>query len=112
ENPREGRVVAVYERLVAVGCTAVLVDRLDRADRLAGAAVDALLGVDVALADPFVDAVDRALVDARLVVDVDAGAGDDVRHVVAPSQPCELPASRRRTLNRCSLPVAVLGSSS
>ena len=80
--------------LVTVGHPTVLGDRVDRADRLAGAAVDALLGVDVALADAFVDAVDRALVDARLVVDVDAGAGDDVRHVVAPPQPFGLLANR------------------
>ncbi len=63
----------------------VLDDRLDRAHRLAGAAVDALLRVDVALAPPLVDAVDRALLDARLVVDVHAGAGDDVGHGVSSS---------------------------
>ena len=59
--------------LVLVGAPAGPGDRLDRAHRLAGAAVDALLGVDVALALALVDAVDRAHVDARLVVDVDAG---------------------------------------
>ena len=58
----------------------VLGDGLHRADRLAGAAVDALLGVDVELAVTLVDAVDRALLDARLVHDVDAGRGDDVGH--------------------------------
>src|SRR3954451_21180713 len=69
----EGQVV-VDELLVVLGHATVLADRLDRADRFAGAAVDALLGVDVALAVTLIDAVDRALIDARLVVDVDAGA--------------------------------------
>jgi len=46
-------------------------DRLNRAYRLAGAAVDALVGVDVEHPAAFVDAVDWAFVDAGLVLDVD-----------------------------------------
>ena len=55
-------------------------DRLDRALRLAGPAVDALLRVDDEDPPELVDAVDRADIDARAVFDVDAGLGDDVRH--------------------------------
>src|SRR5206468_5649563 len=59
-------------------------DRLDRADRLAGAAVDALVRVDVEHPVALVDAVDRAFLDAGLVLDVDARLGDDVGHRVPP----------------------------
>src|SRR5258708_1621473 len=55
-------------------------DRLDRGERLAGAAVDALVGVDVENPLAFVDAVDRAFLDAALVLDLDARLGDHVRH--------------------------------
>src|SRR6476619_314265 len=63
--------------LVAVGHPPVLADRLDRAHRLARTAVDALLGVDVELALPLVDAVDGTLLDAGPVHRVDARARDD-----------------------------------
>ena len=59
-------------------------DRLDRAHRLAGAAVDALVGVDVEHPLALVDAVDGALVDARAVLQVHTGLGDDVGHLVPP----------------------------
>ena len=55
-------------------------DRLDRALRLAGTAVDALLRVDHEHAIGLVDAIDRADVHAGSVLDVDTGFGDDVRH--------------------------------
>jgi hypothetical protein len=55
-------------------------DRLDRADRLAGAAVDAFVGVDVEHPLALVDAVDRAFLDAALVLDVDARFGDHIRY--------------------------------
>ena len=58
----------------------VVEDGLHRADRLAGAAVHALVGVDVEHAVALVDAVDRAFLDAGIVLDVDAGLGDDVGH--------------------------------
>src|SRR6185312_17410327 len=63
-----------------VGQVALVVDGVLRADRFARTAVDALGGVDPQLPFPDVDAVDRALAYARLVPDVDAGVGDDVRH--------------------------------
>src|SRR6185437_14156120 len=55
-------------------------DRLDRADRLARAAVHALVRVDVEHPVALVDAVDRALLDARLVEQINAWLGDDVGH--------------------------------
>jgi hypothetical protein len=58
----------------------LVVDRLDGADRFAGAAVDAFVRVDVEGAIAFVDAVDGALVDARLVLHVHTRLGDDVGH--------------------------------
>jgi hypothetical protein len=59
-------------------------DRLDRAHRLAGTAVDAFIRVDVEGPLTLVDAVDRALLDARLVLDVDTRLRDDVGHAVVP----------------------------
>src|SRR5215472_8026192 len=71
-------------------------DRLDGADRLAGAAVDALVGVDVEHPLAFVDAVDRAFLDAALVLDVDARLGDHIRHWrLPPSLPAMRPAGLR-----------------
>src|SRR5699024_5959535 len=57
------------------------VDRLDRAHRLAGAAVDALVGVDVEHALALVDAVHGTLLDAGQVLEVHTGLRDHVRHV-------------------------------
>src|SRR6266545_434061 len=85
---RAERLVALGEEgrvgggeVLPLGRDVVLVeDRLHRADGLAGAAVHALVGVDVEHAVALVDAVDRALLDAGLVLHVDAGLGDDVGH--------------------------------
>ncbi|EGJ74913.1 putative ferredoxin [Streptomyces sp. Tu6071] len=86
-----GRAQLVEEldvRLVVVlpllGGVVLVEDRLDRADRLAGTAVDALIRVDVEGTLPLVDAVDRALLDASLVLDVDTRLRDDVGHAVVP----------------------------
>jgi hypothetical protein len=57
-------------------------DRCDRANRLARRTVDALVGVDVPLANAVVDAIHRAFVDAASVMHVDAWFRDHVRHVV------------------------------
>src|SRR5438132_421448 len=76
-------VVDPHERLPLVRQRVLREDRLDRALGLAGAAVDALLGIDDEHPAGLVDAVDRADVDARLVFDVDAGLGDDVGHTAA-----------------------------
>src|SRR6185437_6338690 len=78
-------VVDLHERLPLRRERVLREDRLDRALRLAGAAVDALLGVDHEDALELVDAVDRADVHAGEVFDVDAGLGDDVRHSGAQS---------------------------
>src|SRR2546421_462866 len=56
-------------------------DRLDRADRLAGSAVHALVRVDVHHPRALIDAVHRALVDTCPVEQVDAAFSDDVGHV-------------------------------
>src|SRR6202034_3886462 len=62
------------------GDVVLVVDRLDRADRLAGTAVDAFVWVDIKHPSALIDAVDRAFLDTCLVLDVDAGFGDRVRH--------------------------------
>ena len=72
--------VGVVEALLLLRDVVLVEDRLDRADRLARAAVHALVGVDVEHPLALVDAVDRALVDARAVLQVDTRLGDDVRH--------------------------------
>src|ERR671936_1859481 len=58
-------------------------DRVDRTDRLAQRAVDALVGSDDEHLLDLVDAVDRADVDAREVLLADAGLVDDVGHAAA-----------------------------
>src|SRR5690606_38831312 len=63
-----------------LGQVVFVVDRLDGADRLAGTAVDALVGVDVEHPVTLVDAVDGALVDTGAILQIDAGQGDDVGH--------------------------------
>ena len=57
-------------------------DGVYRAHRLASAAVDADVGIDEVLLVGVgsLDAVDRTLLNAGLVLDVDAGIGDDVSH--------------------------------
>src|ERR1700761_3199729 len=65
---------------LAVGHGPVLGDRLDRAGRLAGPAVDALPRVDVELAAALLDAVHRAFVHTGPVHHVDARFSDHVGH--------------------------------
>jgi len=62
------------------GDFALMRDRLDRTDRLTRSAIDLLGGVDGQHAVTFVDAVDRALLDARLVLDVYARLNDHLSH--------------------------------
>src|SRR6478672_9272845 len=61
-------------------------DRLDRADRFASPAVHALVRVDVEHPATLVDAVDRTLLDAGLVQDVDTRLGDHVGHCGPPGR--------------------------
>src|SRR5207253_3949994 len=58
-------------------------DRLDRAFRLAHPAIDALVGMDDQHVLAFVEAIDRAHLDAIHILTADAGFGDDVGHDVA-----------------------------
>lgn len=67
-------------------------DRIDRALRFAGSAVDALVGLDVELPSALVDAVHGTDVHAAAVADVDTRLSDDERHIA------------------CCLPVSVVGS--
>src|SRR5690554_3886789 len=55
-------------------------DRLDRTYRLARATVDTLVWMDVQHPIAFVYAVDRAFIDARAILQIDARLGDDVGH--------------------------------
>src|SRR3990170_1778753 len=69
--------------LLALGHVVLGEDGGDGAGRLAGTAVDALVGVDIELAVYaflVVDAVHWTDVDAGLVENVDARVDDDVRH--------------------------------
>ena len=79
ETVEELRVRAV-EVAPLLGHVVLIEDRLDGAHRLARAAVDALVGLDVEHPLALVDAVDRTLVHAGTVLHVHAGLGDDVRH--------------------------------
>src|SRR5882724_2974389 len=73
-------------------------DRLDGALRLARAAVDALVRVDHEHLLRLVDAVDRADVDAALVLLVDAGLRDHVRHQT-PTEWSRAPERSSRTVS-------------
>jgi hypothetical protein len=73
-------IVDFDERLPLVGERVFRKDGLDWTFRFARTAVNAFLGIDDEDSIRFVDAVDRADVQAGLVFDVDAGLRDDVRH--------------------------------
>src|SRR5215218_8122057 len=87
--PREVRLVALRELGPLVRELVLGEARVDGAGLDARVAVDALLGVDVELLDLVVvglirrrvDAVDRADLDARVVLGADAGLCDDVGHI-------------------------------
>src|SRR5205807_5495354 len=81
-GPARG-VLAVYlEPLLGHGL-AVRNDRLDRAFRFAHPAIDAFVGVDDQHVLAFVEAIDRAHLDAIHVFAADAGFSDDVGHGLA-----------------------------
>src|SRR5260370_2778167 len=69
----------------------LVVDGLYRANRLTRTTVDALVRVDVKLALALIDAVDRALFDARLVEQIHTGLRDDVGHVMTTLGVCSAP---------------------
>src|SRR5204862_4746683 len=68
------------ELLPFAGDVGLVEDRGHGAHRLARAAVDAFVRLDVEHPRAFVDAVDRTLVDAGAVFHVDARLADRVRH--------------------------------
>src|SRR5438105_1719351 len=75
--------IDLREHLRRFGNVVLGEDGRDGAGRLAGTAVDALVGVDVedlVLVTVVVDAVDRTDVNAGPVFRTDAGFGDGVRH--------------------------------
>src|SRR5262249_32495862 len=76
----EELLVHLDEVLPLVGRLVLGEDRLHRAHRLARTTVDALVGMDEELRVALVDTVDRTYLDAGLVLHVDAGFRDDVRH--------------------------------
>src|SRR5262249_58020436 len=70
-------------------------DRLDRADRLARTAVDALIRMDVEHRLALVDAIHGTDFHAGLVLDIDAGFRDHVRHSDLPMTQLYCPAHAR-----------------
>src|SRR5262245_26145156 len=77
----EELLVHVDELLPLIGGLVFCEDRLHRAHRLTGPAVDALVRMDVQHRVTFVDAVHRTHLDTGLVLHVDARLGDDIRHL-------------------------------
>src|ERR1700741_3202796 len=106
-DPDEEVGVGLDVRLELLGDVFREVDRVDRAGRLTGAAVHTLLGVDVEHPLPFVDAVDRTLLDARLVEQVDAGLDYHIGHYALLLRTASWPPARgvrRRQASQASSP--------
>src|SRR5579884_3192175 len=78
--------VDLDELLVLAGYLILGEDGVHGAFRLAGAAVDALVGVDKILVVLVgaIDTIDRADRHTARVLDIDAGLGDHVRHAAIP----------------------------
>src|SRR5688572_17746514 len=57
-------------------------DCINRTGWETGITVHTLFGVDEKLLLTLVDAIDRALIDARALLDADTGLSDDVRHAL------------------------------
>jgi hypothetical protein len=64
-----------------LGSVILVIDGFDGADRLAGTAVHALVGVDVQGTLTLIDAIDGALFNTCLVLDIYTRLRDYVRHV-------------------------------
>src|SRR5437016_2527315 len=90
------RQVGVERRVLLpfVGKVVLREDGLGGTDRLAGATVDALVGMDDEEVDAFVEAVDGTDSDAVGVLATDAWLGDDERHGRCP--PAEVRRGRAR----------------
>jgi hypothetical protein len=57
-----------------------VVDSFNWANRFASATVNALIRLDIKHARAFVDAINRAFFDARLIFNIDTRFGNNVRH--------------------------------
>lgn len=79
-------------------------DRRYRTLRLACAAIDALVGMNVKLIRPFVDAIHRTNVHASAVLGVLAGFCYDVRHVVSESAVARVEVPRAFPLRKIDWP--------
>src|SRR2546428_4053468 len=80
----EERLVQLDEALPLVRRLVLGEDRLHRTHRLTRPAVDALVGMDEELRVALVNAIDGAHLHAGLVLDVDAGFSDHIRHLGPP----------------------------
>ena len=75
----KGRVVGLIGLEVG-GQVVLVIDGFDRANRFAGTAIDAFVGMDVERPSAFIDAVNGALLDASPVHHVYTGLADHVGH--------------------------------
>jgi len=57
-----------------------IIDRLNRADWLAGSTIDTLVGMDVESTSPLIDAINRTLVDTRAILDVNTRLRNYISH--------------------------------
>ena len=76
----KNRALSARYGVQVLGQVVLVVDRLDRTDRLTRSAIDALIRMDVQAATALVDAVHRALVHASPVHHVDTRLSDHIRH--------------------------------
>jgi hypothetical protein len=74
--------VHYLEDLVVRCKVAVVSDRFDGAHRLTGTTINTFVRVDVKHPIALVNAIDRAIVDARLVLNIHAGWTDHIAHLV------------------------------
>src|SRR5262245_15909833 len=106
---REELHVDPIEVLQLIRQVVLVEDRLYRANRLACSAVHALIWVDVHHPRTLIDAVHWALVDARLVEQVDAALSDDVGHVRNSSYPALFPMRSGPLTRYYGLSIALRG---
>ena len=62
-----------------------VINRFDWTDWFAGAAIHAFIGLDIERSRSFIDAVNRALFDARLIFHINARLGNYIGHELTSS---------------------------